>query len=383
MLNNKRKIAIVTGTRGEYGYIRPVIKEIEKDPALDYEMIVTNMHLLSEFGNSVEEIEKDGFKIGAKHYMALDGYTNTTMAKSLGIFLMQLPETLERIKPDIILLAGDRGEQLVAAIAGAHMNIPVAFIQSGEVSGNVDGVTRHAITKFAHIHFVSNQDAAQRVRKLGEQEFRIFLTGAPQLDELREAKHTNPKKLASKYNLDLTNPLIIAVHHPVTEEYDQAAEQIMQTLLALKEIDTQTIVIHPNSDAGNKKIKEAVYLHSAPKTKIFRNLPREDFLGLMRISAVMVGNSSAGIIEAPFFGLPAVNIGGRQKGRMQGNNVINTGYHKKEIVKAVKKAMLSKFKKGLRRGRSPYGDGRSAEKIVKILKELTIDDKLIRKQITY
>lgn len=382
-MSNKRKIAIITGSRGEYGYIRPIIKLIQKDPELDYEIIVTNMHLLSEYGHSVSEIERDGFKIGAKHYMTLDGYTPTTMAKSLGIFLMELPETLERLRPDIILLAGDRGEQLMAAIVGAHMNIPTAFIQSGEVSGNIDGVTRHAITKFAHLHFTANEDATQRVKKLGEQEFRIFMTGAPEIDELREGIYTKPEELARKYGLDLGKPIILTVQHPVTEEFEFAAEQITETLLALKEINEQTIVIHPNSDAGSKKIKEAISEHITSKTKVFRNLPREDYLGLMRTATIMVGNSSSAIAEAPYFALPAVNIGNRQSGRVQGNNIVNVGYKKDEIVAAIRTAMSPQFRSKLVPEISPYGDGHSAERIVKILKEIPIDDKLIRKQITY
>jgi UDP-hydrolysing UDP-N-acetyl-D-glucosamine 2-epimerase len=383
MMSNKRKIAIVTGSRGEYGYIRPIIKKILQEPSLDYELIVTNMHLLSEYGNSISEIERDGFKIGAKHHMTLDGYTNTTMTKSLGIFLLELPETLDRVKPDIILIAGDRGEQLMAAIAGAHLNIPVAHIQAGEVSGNIDGIVRHAITKLSHIHFVDNEDCVERVRKLGEQEFRIFLTGAPQLDELVEAKYSKPKELAQKYGLNLNKPIILAVQHPVTEEFNFATEQITETLLALREINEQTIIVYPNADAGNKKIKEMINTYSTPSMRAFRNLPREDYLGLMRIAKVIVGNSSSAIIEATFFALPAVNIGTRQHGRKQGDNVINTGYDKNEIVKAILTAMSHDFRSKLVPGKSPYGDGHSAERIVKILKKIEIDEKLIKKKITY
>lgn len=382
-MSNKRKIAIVTGSRGEYGYIRPIIKKILQEPSLDYELIVTNMHLLSEYGNSISEIERDGFKIGAKHHMTLDGYTNTTMTKSLGIFLLELPETLDRVKPDIILIAGDRGEQLMAAIAGAHLNIPVAHIQAGEVSGNIDGIVRHAITKLSHIHFVDNEDCVERVRKLGEQEFRIFLTGAPQLDELVEAKYSKPKELAQKYGLNLNKPIILAVQHPVTEEFNFATEQITETLLALREINEQTIIVYPNADAGNKKIKEMINTYSTPSMRAFRNLPREDYLGLMRIAKVIVGNSSSAIIEATFFALPAVNIGTRQHGRKQGDNVINTGYDKNEIVKAILTAMSHDFRSKLVPGKSPYGDGHSAERIVKILKKIEIDEKLIKKKITY
>ena len=180
----KRKIAIIAGSRGEYGYFRPVIKEIEKNPRMDYGIIAANMHVLDSFGSSVEEIKKDGLKIHAEVFNTLDGYNHVTMVKSLSIFMMQLPELLRQMGADMILLAGDRGEQLIGAVAGSHMYIPVAHIQAGEVSGNIDGITRHAITKFAHIHFAANDDAAERVRKMGEETHRIFNVGAPILDEL-------------------------------------------------------------------------------------------------------------------------------------------------------------------------------------------------------
>lgn len=382
-MSDKRKIAIVTGSRGEYGYIRPIIKKIVQEPTLDYELIVTNMHLLSEYGHTIEEIEKDGFKIGATHHMTFDGYTNTTMAKSLGVFLLEIPDTLERLKPDIILIAGDRGEQLMAAIAGAHMNIPVAHVQAGENSGNIDGIMRHAIAKIAHIHFAANEDAAQRVKKMGEDDFRIFVTGAPMLDEMMEERFTKPDDLARKYGLDLTKPIILAVQHPVTEEFHKASEQISQTFLALREINEQTIVIHPNADAGSRNIKEAIRNFSTSKMKVFRSLPREDYLGFMKIASVMVGNSSSGIIEAPVFGLPVVNIGRRQTGRLQGNNVINIErFDKDEIVKAIRDAVSPQFKSQIIKA-SPYGDGKSAERIVQILKDIKIDDRLVNKRITY
>jgi UDP-hydrolysing UDP-N-acetyl-D-glucosamine 2-epimerase len=187
------------------------------DPDLDYAIIATNMHLLPEFGMSINEIERDGFQVTERIYMTFDGYTTVTMTKSLACFLLELPTALQRIKPDIILLAGDRGEQLMAAIAGVHMGIPVAHIQAGELSGNVDGIVRHSITKLAHIHFAANEEFANRVRKMGEQDFRVFVTGAPLVDELIENVVTKSEDLQERYRLVPDSPLILVAQHPVTD----------------------------------------------------------------------------------------------------------------------------------------------------------------------
>src|SRR3989344_510900 len=182
--NKKRKIAIITGTRAEFSYYHPIIEEIQRRPNLDYGIIATNTHVLDSFGSTINQIKKDRFKIEAAIHNTLDGYNPVTMTKSLSIFMLQLPELLEKMRADIVLVAGDRGEQLIGAIVGAHLYLPVAHIQAGELSGNIDGVTRHAITKFAHIHFASNKDAAVRLIRMGEEKKRVHLVGAPQLDKL-------------------------------------------------------------------------------------------------------------------------------------------------------------------------------------------------------
>ena len=203
-----RRIAFLTGSRGEWGYIRPILQIIENDPTLDYKIIATNMHLLPQFGNSANEIEQDGFKIAEKIYMTFDGYISVTMTKSLACLMLELPTVLQRLNPDILLLAGDRGEQLVGAVVGVHMGIPVAHIQAGELSGNVDGVVRHAITKLAHIHFAANQEFANRVKRLGEQEFRVFTTGAPLVDEIANGVFTPEEEIRRKYRIDQEDNII-------------------------------------------------------------------------------------------------------------------------------------------------------------------------------
>lgn len=378
-----RKIAFLTGSRGEWGYIRPILRLIEKDPDLDYVIIATNMHLLSEFGTSIHEIEKDGFEVEEKIFMTYDGYNSVTMVKSLGSLLLELPTVLNRIKPEILVLAGDRGEQLMGAICGVHMGIPVAHIQAGELSGNVDGIVRHSITKLAHIHFAANEEFAERVKKLGEEEFRIFITGAPLVDELVNGIITEKKELIEKYNINEKLPLILSVQHPVTEEEEMAGEQVYETIRALLEFDSQIIFIFPNADAGSELIRNQIQKNLKPNIKVFRNLPRQDYLGFLKISSCIVGNSSSGIMEAPTFGIPCVNIGRRQNRRLQALNVINVTYDKDKIKEAIKIALSEEFREKAKKAINPYGDGHASERILKVLKEIEINEKLLLKELTY
>ncbi len=381
--SQKRKIAIIAGSRGEYGYFRPVIKEIIKRPNLEYGVIVSNMHVLDSFGSTINEIKKDGLKIHASVFNTFDGYNQLTMVKSLSVFMLQLPELLRQMGADFILLAGDRGEQLIGAITGAYMYIPVAHIQAGEVSGNIDGITRHAITKFVHIHFAANKDAASRVLRMGEEPHRVFDVGAPMLDELVGGFMTPKKEIYRKFSLDKKKPIVLLVVHSVTEEFDQTEKQMENIMKAVSKFGYQTIIILNNSDAGSSVLRRGITRNKKPFMSIFPNMKRQDYTGILNVADVIVGNSSSGIIEAPTFRLPAVNIGNRQKGRMQSTNVINVGYSVDEIEKGIKKAISPSFKKVVKKCINPYGDGKSSKRIVDVLESIPIDDKLLIKRITY
>lgn len=380
-----RHIAVVTGGRMTYGYSRPVMKRIAQTSGMRYSLIVTNQHLLSTFGSTVEEIEQDGLNISDRIYMALDGYNTATMTKSLGVFLLGVTDALVRLKPDIVLVVGDRGEHLMGAIAGAHMNIPVAHIQAGERSGNIDGMTRHAITRFAHIHFASNEDAADRLRKMGEHDFRIFLTGAPQLDELINGEFAPREEIAESFRLDLGHPVVLVAQHSVTEEFEEAAFQMRETLEAVAPLGLQTIVIFPNNDAGSGPIQRLIEQHARPHIRVERNLPRRLYAGLMNVASVLVGNSSSGLIEAPCFKLPAVNVGNRQRDRARGNNVIDVPYDSRQIRDGIERALSPQFQQLMAESCSnPYfGDGRVSDRIVDILKNIEITEELLKKQIAY
>lgn len=384
MNRKKRKILIVTGSRGEYGYIRPIIEVLKKSETLEYEVLATNMHLLPEFGNSIDEFKKDGIDVDYKVYMALSGFTNITMVKSLGVFMLSMADIISINTPDIILLAGDRGEQLISAMVGAHLNIPVAHIQAGEVSGNVDGMTRHAIARYAHIHFASNEDAEQRLIRSGEEPFRIFRVGAPQLDELVQSKVTPAGAICEKFRLHLEEPIFLVVQHPVTEQAVLAGEQMKQTMDAVMSLGHQTIVIYPNNDAGSIAIQDCILRHRDANIRVERNLTREDYLGLMSVANVMIGNSSSGLLEAPTFRLPAVNIGRRQEGRFQGKNVINVKDHcSADIREAIIRGLSKEFRDSLKDEENPYGDGHSSMRIIELLENIQINEKLIYKRIAY
>lgn len=376
------KLLFVTGSRGEWGYIRPIIKRCETS-AMDYSICATNMLMLPGYGTLVDEIKADGFKVSDQIFMSLEGSNHYTMAKSLGIFLTSFVDVLYREQPDWIILAGDRGEQLMGAVAGAYTYVPVAHIQAGEKSGNIDGTTRHAIGKFAHLHLAANADAADRLLKLGEEPFRVHNVGAPQLDELHEGLSSMPAELKERYNVDNKTPYLLVVQHPVTEEMHLAEEQVDVLVQSLRRFNMKKIWILPNNDAGGETVRRVLLRERRSDTQIYENLTRKDYLGLLKNCRAIVGNSSSGLLEAPTFHIPAVNLGRRQKGRIQGKNVINAVFEVEACFSAIEKAISSDFVSSLVDCVNPYGDGRSAERILNILKSMPINDRLLVKRLMY
>jgi UDP-N-acetylglucosamine 2-epimerase (non-hydrolysing)/GDP/UDP-N,N'-diacetylbacillosamine 2-epimerase (hydrolysing) len=380
-----RKIVVVTGTRADYGIYYPVLRAIEAHPDLDLGLIVTCLHLSPVHGYTVKEIERDGFKIAAKVDMLIESDTGCGMAKSFGVGIMGIAQALESIRPDVILILGDRGEMLATAIAGCYMNIPVAHIHGGEVSGTVDEPMRHAITKLSHIHFPATERGKERIVKLGEDSEDIYVVGAPRLDTILNARFLSREDLSNKFSLDLNKPLLLVVQHPVTTEVDQAEEQMRETMESLVELKEQTVLIYPNADAGGRrmiKVIEEYRDHSF--LRIFKSLPHIKYLSLMKVASVMIGNSSSGIIEAPSFHLPVVNIGTRQQGRERADNIIDVGYNKEEIIRALKKALYDEeFNSRVKNCTNPYGDGKAGPRIANILSEIEIDRNLLQKRLAY
>lgn len=381
-----RNIIAVTGTRAEYGILYPVLKAIEASPKLKLTLVVTGMHLSNEFGYTIKEIESNGFKIGARVDMLLSSDTPEAMAKSVGLGIMGMAQAWGQLNPDIILVLGDRVEALAASIAAAYMNIPIAHIHGGDSSrGGLDEYARHAITKFAHIHFPATKKSAERIIKMGEDEWRVHLVGSPALDVILNEPLLPPDFLAQRLGISLSQPLILLVQHSVTTQVDEAAKQIRETLEAIVELGYPTIVIYPNSDAGGRRMIEVIrQFESYAFIKAFKSLHRKEYLSLMRVASVMVGNSSSGIIEAPSFGLPVVNIGTRQEGRERGRNVIDVGHNKEEIIKGIEKSLTEKeFLKEVKKCENPYGDGKAALKIAEVLSEVEITPQLLQKRMAY
>lgn len=384
LIESMKKIMFITGSRGEWGYIRPILRLIDSRDDVDYVLVVTNMHLLSAYGSSYKEIERDGFKIHYKVHMSLDGYSHYTQAKSLGIFLQSLPDIIENEKPDWVVLAGDRGEQLMGAIAAGYTYTPVAHIQAGEVSGNIDNMARHAIGKFVHLHLASNEDAKNRLLKLGEEEFRVHNVGAPQLDEMVNAVYFSLEEVEKKLCVNLKQGYILAVMHPVTEEYNRARKQAEIVIKALNKFSIPKVMILPNNDAGSYEVKYAIENYREGEYHIYANLKREEYLALLKNCNCIVGNSSSGLLEAPTFRIPAVNIGRRQNLRYRGNNVIDVDFDQDHIVRSIKKAMSEEFKEYLVQNVDhPYGDGHSAERILDLLMNTKVNEKLLVKHLTY
>jgi len=384
----KGKICFITGTRADYGLMRHVLEKISKE--FELSLIVTGMHLSPEFGYTIDEIERDGFKIAQKVDMLLAGDTGGAMAKSLGLAITGITQALENIKPDMALVVGDRGETLAGAMAGAFLNIPVAHIHGGDQGddgAHIDDSIRHSVTKFAHIHLAATKLSAERLLKMGEEQWRIHIVGAPGLDDIYLQDFYSKREIEEKYGLNLSKPLILVIQHPVLTQLDKAEEQMRGTLEALKEIDEQTILIYPNADAGGREMIKVIQEYEDCKfLKTYRNLPRKDYLSLMKYANVMVGNSSSGIIEAPAFKLPAVNIGIRNSVRENAGNKIFVGHNRDEIIGAIRKALFDEgFRQSIGRCKSPYGDGSAAKRIVKVLKESCSLDKwvLLKKSLGY
>lgn len=375
-----------TGARSEWGYIRPIL-ELCKKKKIAYQLVVSNTHLLDSFGNSKNEILNDGFKIHDEIYMTLDGYNEVTMSKSMAVFGMSFSDVLHKSKPDWLILAGDRGETFMASVMAAYMNIPIAHIQAGELSGNIDGQARHAIGKFSHLHFAANKDAEKRLIKLGEEKFRVHNVGAPQLDDMFNLKYLNlsKKKLLEKHFTIFKDKYILCVFHPVVEEFDSIKKNFKIFHETLKKNVKKRVWISPNSDAGSSIIKEEFDKIRDVSDIYFENLPRFEYLNLLKNCEFIIGNSSSGIIESATFNKACINIGRRQNKRLCTSNVIHVKQiTEKNILNAIKKVGTKNFINNLKKVKNPYGDGKASLKIINILlNNKTKYNSLLKKMLTF
>jgi UDP-hydrolysing UDP-N-acetyl-D-glucosamine 2-epimerase len=387
MKKEKKKICIFLGSRANYSSLRPIMRKIQSDPDLELILFVGASALLDKFGEVVKLVKKDGFEVQEYIYMLVEGSNPTTMAKSTGLGLMEMANLLYKHNPDLVLIIGDRHEMLSMVIASAFMNIPVAHTMGGEISGTIDESIRHAITKFAHIHFPANEQARKNIIRMGEKEETVFNVGCPRMDAIKEIiENGSAKKIKSLMEkqgvgdtFEIKNEFLLISQHPVTSEFGKGEEQINKTLQAVKEIhdeqDIPIIVLWPNADAGSDEVARGIRKfrennkNSLQKFHFFKNLPMNTYVHLLNNVSCLVGNSSSGIREGAFLGTPVVNIGSRQEGRQQGQNVLNVNCNKEEI----KKTILKQIKHGRYDSDPVYGNGNTSQKIVDIIKNTKVD----------
>lgn len=369
----KKKVCVVTGTRADYGLFYPLLKRIKKDDLFDLQIIAAGMHLSPEFGYTYKEIEADGFRIDEKVDMDLSSDTEAGISNSIGTGIAGFADVFSRSKPDILLLLGDRFETLAAAISAFIAKIPIAHLHGGELTeGAIDDSFRHAITKMSLLHFTSTDEYRNRVIQLGEAPDRVFNVGALGIDNIKETKLLSKDELENDLGCEFGNRTAIVTYHPVTLENNTSKEQFSELLGALNNItDLNIIFTKPNADTDGRVIIELIDDHvirNPERTASFTSLGRLRYLSALNCADLVIGNSSSGIIEAPSLGIPTVNIGDRQKGRIRAESVIDCSPEKESIGAAIEKAFSDEFRKLCTVVKNPYGDGIASEKILGILK---------------
>jgi len=380
-----RTVGVVTVSRSDYGAYLPVLRRIQEEPGLALHLIVAGMHLSPEFGLTIRSIEADGFDVSERVEMLLSSDTPEGISKSMGMGLIGFAQAYARFRPDVLLVLGDRFEMHAAALAALPFKIPVAHIHGGEISeGAFDDALRHSITKLSHLHFVSTEENGNRVMQMGEEPWRVIVSGAPSLDNLRNVAMLGHRELEARFGLVLKKDPLVVTYHPVTLEYEQTEWQMTELLAALKIFDLPILFTLPNADTNGRIITRMMeeFVKNHPKAHMVGNLGTEGYFSLMACAAAMVGNSSSGIIEAPSFKLPVVNIGSRQQGRTRAKNVLDAGYSRTEIGETITRAISPEFRDGLVGLVNPYGDGHASEKIVRKLKEIALDSELLLKRFT-
>lgn len=376
----KRKICVVVTARPSYSRIRTALHAIKADPNLELQLVAAASTLLDQYGNAVRYMEQDGFEISSRVFMVVEGENLTTMAKTTGLGLLELATTFDNLKPDLVVTIADRYETIATAIAASYMNIPLVHIQGGEITGTIDEKVRHAVTKLSDIHLVSTKKAAENVIRMGENPDSVFITGCPSID-LAANVLKNPaidfdpfekyKGVGSTFDVRDRDYLVV-MQHPVTTEYDRARAQILETLHAVKEIGLPAFWFWPNVDAGSDGTSKGIRMfrenERPDNIHFFKNMESEDFLRLVYNSRCIVGNSSVGIRETSFLGVPSVNIGTREAGRERGRNVLDADYNRFQIQETIRKQVAN--------GRYPsdplYGKGDAGLQIAKILADIPL-----------
>lgn len=378
-MNNTRKIAVVITARPSYSRVKTVLEAIQKHPSLELQLIIAASALLDRYGSAINFIEKDGFTIAAKVFNVLEGENLTAAAKTTGIGILELSTVFDNLKPDIVVTVADRFETMATAIAASYMNIPLAHIQGGEVTGNIDEKVRHSITKLADYHFVASESAKERVIKLGEDANFVFNTGCPSIDLAKQVKENSVQLPFDPYEKyggvgakpDLKNGYIVVMQHPVTNEYQNSRKHIEATLQAVYELNKPTLWFWPNVDAGadgtSTGIRAFRETHLLPNVHFFKNMEGKDFLHLLNHADCLIGNSSVGIRECAYLGVPVVNIGSRQNRRDRGENVLDVNYDILEIKNGILNRISS-----IKNSSNVYGGGNAGDQIADLLHDLPL-----------
>ena len=393
----KRNIAIFTGNRAEYGLQYPIIKAVEQHPDLEYRLMVSGAHLDSKFGCTLSEIQEDGFRVDSEVKIEMESDSRIVTAQAIGSGILAVSRALDELRPDVIVVYGDRFEGFAAVIAATQMNIPTAHLEGGDLTegGALDDSVRHAMTKLAHIHFTTNQQASNRILAMGEESWRVHTVGFPAIDLISEGRFAAPAEIVEKLGLDLSRPIALFTQHSVTTEADQATMQLghsVEAMCRLAAEGVQVIMTYPNNDAGGRLIIAGLLALEERKIEgiqVHRSLGRHMYHGVLALArdplvrVVCVGNSSSGIKETPAFGCPTVNIGSRQKGRLRAGNVLDACYGADEIAAAVRKCVNDDdFRDIAFTSHNPYYLGGAGIKIAEVLAAVPLDQTILRKSMT-
>ncbi len=376
-----RTIGVVTVARSDYGIYLPLLSRIQAEPDLRLMLFVSGTHLAAGFGMTVRAIEQDGWPIAERVPIPLASDTPDEIARAIGAGVTGFADAFTRSRPDLLVVLGDRFDMYAAALASVPFNLPLAHIHGGELTqGAMDDALRHSLTKLSHLHCVATEEYARRVAQLGEEPWRITISGAPALDNLNAMSLWSRPVLETQLGIHLPSRFLLCTFHPVTREFQETERYIDELLAALQAAGIPVVFSMPNADTANGIIRKSIgeYVRSHAAVAI-ENAGTRGYFSLMRLTAAMVGNSSSGLIEAPSFELPVVNIGTRQTGRVRAANVIDVDCERGEILAGLQRALLPGFRQGLSGLKNPYGDGHAAERIVKRLKTVELNDHLIRK----
>lgn len=386
---SRRNVLFTTGIRSEYDILHAVMQSVEVNPALHAQVIITGAHWAPMYGLTAQEVQRDGFECVGRIESLLNSDSGAGRAKSAAIQLAGLVDAISLNRPSFLVAMGDREEALTVAMTGAYMSLPVVHIGGGDTAddGNVDNAVRHATTKLSHLHMVTTTGSAKRVTQMGEEEWRVHVVGAPGLDRFHAVPQMTDAELDQALGRSVRRPFVMVVQHSIIDQVDTAGAQMRETLSAVVESGFPAFISYPNSDAGSQRIIAVIEEFTAKHPEqlcAYQNLPREVFVNLLRRARVLVGNSSAGIIEAPLLGLPVVNVGSRQVGREHGANVTFVEPSQPVIAAAIRRAAEDEsYRAVVADGGNPYGDGRAGARIADILASIEIDDRLIYKRNAY